>query len=229
MEGAFSLSLLRILLEEACPLLLSTGRWVPLQWMKLGCVEEMGEKESRSSSHAVERGRTVVRKGVVWVTCAAPWDDVISRPVLLPMAMSGSTVLPHLGSVAHATTKVHVDTYGLVCCPRAMLSRPHLLAGPSLYAWESWPWWPGHWRTGSAPHWPPQEHPKGLGLPRLTNSATTQAHIQGFELVHTSIYLIYAGAMNRLLLKNHSYRMSLTWDNSRIVEKRLGEDPVLMV
>ena len=70
-----------------------------------------------------------------------------------------------------------------------------------------------------------------MGLPRLTNSATTQAHTQGFELVHPSIYLIYEilEQVKGLVLKNHSYRKSLTWGNSRIAEKRLGEDPVLMV
>ena len=45
------------------------------------------------------------------------------------------------------------------------------LAGAVL---ETLPWWYGCGRTG-----------------RLTNSATTQAQIQGFELAHLYIYIIY--------------------------------------
>lgn len=48
--------------------------------------------------------------------------------------------------------------------------------------------------------------------PRLTNTATTPAYIQGFELVHCYVYLIceLLEHMKGLVLQKHSCRTSMT-------------------
>lgn len=57
----------------------------------------MREKEKQTSSCAMERGRTeevkAVRDGLVWVACFLLRARVMSKPRLLPRAMSESTVL----------------------------------------------------------------------------------------------------------------------------------------
>ena len=63
----------------------------------------------------------------------------------------------------------------------------------------------------------------------MTSSATTQ--IQGLELSHPSIYPIYEllECMKGLDLQIQSCRISMTQGNSRISERSLTEDPVLLV
>lgn len=48
--------------------------------------------------------------------------------------------------------------------------------------------------------------------PRLTNLATTQAHIQGLELTHSKIYPIYdlLECVKVAVLCNFTYRSSMT-------------------
>ena len=79
---------------------------------------------------------------------------------------------------------------------------------------ESWPWWCGCRRAG-----------------RLTNSATTQAQIQGFELAHPNIYPIYEllECVKVPVLQIQNYRISMTQGNDRISERSPSEVPVLMV
>jgi hypothetical protein len=79
--------------------------------------------------------------------------------------------------------------------------------------WENWPWQCGYRRAS-----------------RLTNSATIQAQIQGFELAHPNIYSIYELLKH---LKGWSYRtnaacVSMIQDNNRLSKRSLGQDPVLM-
>ena len=79
---------------------------------------------------------------------------------------------------------------------------------------ESSPWWCGCRRAG-----------------RLTNSATTQAQIQGFELAHPNIYPIYEllECMKGPVLQIQSCRISMTQGNNRISKRSPSEDPVLIV
>ena len=66
---------------------------------------------------------------------------------------------------------------------------------------------------------------------KLTNLATTQAPIQGFELAYPNIYFVYEllehtkGPVLQIL----SCRISMTQGNSRISERSPSEDPVLIV
>lgn len=75
---------------------------------------------------------------------------------------------------------------------------------------ESWPWWYGCGRAG-----------------KLTNSAITQAQIQGFEVAQPNIYPIYEllEHLKGSVLQIQSWRVSMTQGNNRIA----FEDPVLIV
>lgn len=50
-----------------------------------------------------------------------------------------------------------------------------------------------------------------------------QAHIQSFELAHPNILLEY---VKGLILWNQSCKISMTWGNSRISERRFGEGSI---
>ena len=67
--------------------------------------------------------------------------------------------------------------------------------------------------------------------PRLNNSATSQAHIQGTVLNLLNIYTIFdlLEHMKPLVQWNHSNGISMTQSNSRIFHKRFVLCPVLMV
>jgi hypothetical protein len=54
----------------------------------------------------------------------------------------------------------------------------------------------------------------------LINSATTQAHIQGFELADPNIYLIYEllERVKWLVLKIQSCRISMTQGNNKVTK-----------
>ena len=88
------------------------------------------------------------------------------------------------------------------------------LGGLARAVLESSPWWCGCRRAG-----------------RLTNSATIQAQIQGFELAHPNIYPIYEllECMKGLVLQIQNYRISMTQGNNRISKRSPSEDPVLIV
>lgn len=83
----------------------------------------MGEKGRHEGPGAVERGRTdevkAERNRLMWEACFLPRARVMSRPGLLPRALSGSMVLLQPGSVlmpmTHAATKGHKDAQGLGC------------------------------------------------------------------------------------------------------------------
>jgi hypothetical protein len=55
--------------------------------------------------------------------------------------------------------------------------------------------------------------------------------MQGFELVHPNISLIYEllELMKGPMLQIQSCKISMTQDNNRIINRSSGEDPVLMV
>ncbi|ERE89467.1 small conductance calcium-activated potassium channel protein 2 [Cricetulus griseus] len=57
--------------------------------------------------------------------------------------------------------------------------------------------------------------------PRLTKSATSQTHIQGFELAHPNTYPI-SDLLEQLLLNDGSSRVSMTQDNRRISQMSFG-------
>ena len=65
----------------------------------------------------------------------------------------------------------------------------------------------------------------------MNNSTTTQAQIQGFELAHTNIHPIYKllKCVKGPVLQIQSCRIFMTQGNNRISERRLGEDPGLIV
>ena len=65
----------------------------------------------------------------------------------------------------------------------------------------------------------------------LTSSATTQAQIQGSELAHPRIYIIYKrlGHMKGPVSMIQSCRIFTTWGDNRITGRCPGEDPILMV
>lgn len=97
---------------------------------------EMGEKEKQNSFCAMERGKTEevksVKNGLMWVPCFLLRARVMSKPRLLPWAMSGSTALLQLGLSWHscfillpkitrmswvwAATYARVGVPGLCCC-----------------------------------------------------------------------------------------------------------------
>lgn len=81
------------------------------------------------------------------------------------------------------------------------------------YRQESWPY-PLPGRSGRAV-------PEGLDTGQLNNSATIQAQIQGLELVHSNIYLIYELLEHgkRLLLQDQTYRISLTWEQQQDIRE----------
>jgi len=66
---------------------------------------------------------------------------------------------------------------------------------------------------------------------RLTNLATTRAQIQGFEVAHPKIYLIYGllECGKGPVLLTQSCRISMTLGNNKVTERSPGEDPVSMV
>ena len=65
----------------------------------------------------------------------------------------------------------------------------------------------------------------------MTNSATTLASTQGFELAYPNICPIYEllKHVKGPLLQIQSCRISMTQGNSRISKRSPSEDPVLMV
>ena len=65
----------------------------------------------------------------------------------------------------------------------------------------------------------------------LTSSAAAQAQIQGLELAHLNIYLIYEllECMTGPNLQIQSCRNSMTQDCNRMSQKSPSEDLVLMV
>lgn len=65
----------------------------------------------------------------------------------------------------------------------------------------------------------------------LTNSGTTQWHIQSFELAHCNVYPTYEllWHMKGLVLQNQSFRISITQGNKRILKTNLDDDPALIV
>lgn len=77
------------------------------------------------------------------------------------------------------------------------------------------------WRAGAA-DMNAREFP-GRAV-RLTNSATTQAQIQGFEFGHPNIYPNF-----ELVLQNQSFKSSITQSNQQNVERSPSEDPILIV
>lgn len=96
-------------------------------------------------------------------------------------------------------------------------------ADPILYLWrESW-----SYPSPAAKPWV-EGGPWGHGL---TNSATTQAEIQSYELAHLISYPIYEPLehMKGPLLWNVSQRISTSLYDSSILEKNLGEGLLLMV
>lgn len=66
-------------------------------------------------------------------------------------------------------------------------------------------------------------------LPRLANSASTQAHTQAFELSIPSIYPIYdmVETMKRLVLQYHNHMISMTQGTAGNSERGFVEEPVL--
>lgn len=66
-------------------------------------------------------------------------------------------------------------------------------------------------------------------LPRMTNSASTQAHTQTSELSLPSIYPIYdmVETMKRLVLQYHNHMISMTQDTAGNSERGFGEESVL--
>ena len=79
---------------------------------------------------------------------------------------------------------------------------------------ETLPWWYESRRAGG-----------------LTTSAITQAQIQGFELVHPNIYLIYEllEHVKRLALQIQSCSISMIKSNNIVSERSLREDLMLIV
>jgi hypothetical protein len=65
----------------------------------------------------------------------------------------------------------------------------------------------------------------------LTNSVTTQAETQGFELAQPSIHPIYEllELVKGLVLQNQSCRIPMTPCNNRMSKKSPGEDLMLTV
>ena len=61
----------------------------------------------------------------------------------------------------------------------------------------------------------------------MINSAITQAHIQGFELAFPINDLMKH--MKELVLWNHSCRISMTPDSSRLSERSSAEGPVMIM
>lgn len=145
------------------------------------------------------------------------------RPApLIPeaMEMSGPITLPQPGSVfmsvAHVITKSHAPGGGLGCpwscvdvrglCWAGLTPRMGHAEELALVAWVKESWWTDHLSCppGSDPRlWvsPPQH------LPRLWANG------------------VHDGASHA----EHSFRLSLTQDNSRISERSFLEGPVLMV
>lgn len=79
--------------------------------------------------------------------------------------------------------------------------------------------WPCSLPTGGWPWW----------KPALTNSATTQAHIRGFELSHPNMFTIYNFMMpvKGLVLWDHNIRISITQVNSSLSENKFNEGSVI--
>jgi hypothetical protein len=71
---------------------------------------------------------------------------------------------------------------------------------------ESWPWWCGYRAAGG-----------------LTNSATTQAQTQCFELAHVNIYPIYELLEGVKGLQIQSCRISMTQSENRLSERRQAD------
>lgn len=106
---------------------------------------EMGGKEERSGSHAVERDRVeekkVVRNGQMWVACVPPGAMGTFRSEQLRRAMSGSVVLTQPGSVltpvVQVAAKGHKDAQCLGC---SLWPCRSLKAMISPGSWQSeWP------------------------------------------------------------------------------------------
>lgn len=142
----------------------------------------------------------------------------------LPRVISGSVALLHLGYLANVTNKGHTDflsglqsEYTLMTECHAELAPPltiHCTVAPTMM-WEQENWScpsPGQFRR----------------VGRLTNSATTQAQIQGFELACPNVHPMLEHLMG-VVLQNQSCGISVTQGSRRIAERTLGEGPVLMV
>ena len=65
----------------------------------------------------------------------------------------------------------------------------------------------------------------------MTNSAATQAQIQGFELIHPNIYPIYhlLECVKGLVPQSQSCTISMTSGNKKLFESSPSEDPLLIV
>jgi hypothetical protein len=65
----------------------------------------------------------------------------------------------------------------------------------------------------------------------MSNSASTQAQVQGSELAQPNIHPIYElpKSMKGPLLQLQNCRTSITQGNNRMSEKSSGEDPELIV
>lgn len=141
----------------------------------------------------------------------------------LPRAASGSVALLHLGYLANVTNKGHTDFLSGLPSEYTLMTKCHAeLALPltSYCTVASTMMWEQNWSYPS----PGQFRRVG----RLTNSATTQAQIQGFELACPNVHPMLEHLMG-VVLQNQSCGISLTQDSRRIAERTLGEGPVLMV
>lgn len=118
---------------------------------------------------------------------------VISGLVLPLRTVSGSMVLLQqesvLKSVDGITTKDHVDLRGLSCPLRPCVCLSSVLSWTNrLSAITRWFWWWCECRTEGLTTF--LDAPLRILPLELINSATIQAQIQGFELVHPNTYPI---------------------------------------
>jgi hypothetical protein len=160
--------------------------------------------------HAWDHGAMAVRAG-----SALPpksWGTILRWPCPSP-----ATTLERSDPTCHLDSTVE-----LALVAKAWLSWPQRhesrranpapcrlwLAGAVL---ERSPWWCGH-----------------RGDSKLTNSATSQALVQVFELVHPKLYPIYdlLEWMKGLSLQIQSCRISMTQSHNKTPERRPDEDPV---